>query len=231
MPRQARIDAAGAMHHVIVRGIEKKNIFRDEADREGFLDRLGQIIVESETQCYAWVLMRNHAHLLLQTGVVPVRNVMQRLLTGHAVVFNKKYGRHGQLFQNRYKSILCQEDIYFKELVRYIHVNPVRAGIIRDINGLDEYEWSGHGPGRMGAERSCAEGGRSAGNRRRGGLGARQTTADGESAKYSVLLGAKGVGNEYDRTGKRIRNQPIGGKPMCAEGGKDRNGGNINLAD
>ncbi|WDN90795.1 hypothetical protein BuS5_03766 [Desulfosarcina sp. BuS5] len=69
---------------------------------------------------------------------------MSRLLTGYAVWFNKKYRRYGQLFQNRYKSILCQEDIYLKELVRYIHLNPLRAGLMEDMKSLDKYKWCGH---------------------------------------------------------------------------------------
>lgn len=144
MPRKARIDAAGAFHHIIIRGIERKKIFREDADRTNFLERLSSIVVDTKTQCFAWVLIPNHVHLLLRTGISPIAMVMRRLLTGYAVSFNRKYRRHGQLFQNRYKSILCQEDIYLKELVRYIHLNPLRAGIVSDIKSLDKYEWSGH---------------------------------------------------------------------------------------
>src|SRR5512135_928250 len=107
MPRQARIDMSGALPHLIIRGIERKRIFRDDQDRNSFLDRLGLILVESKTACYAWALLSNHVHLLLRTGQAPLATVMGRLLTGYAVTFNHKYRRHGQLFQNRYKSILC----------------------------------------------------------------------------------------------------------------------------
>ena len=144
MPRQARIDAPGALHHIIVRGIEKKKIFRSEGDRKGFLDRLGDIVSETKTDCFAWALMPNHAHLLLRTGLIPISRVMSRLLTSYAVSFNKKHRRHGQLFQNRYKSILCQEDRYLLELVRYIHLNPLRAGLVEDMKSLDKYPWAGH---------------------------------------------------------------------------------------
>jgi REP element-mobilizing transposase RayT len=144
MPRKARIDAAGAFHHIIVRGIERKKIFRQDADRISFLERLDNIIGDTQTQCFAWALIPNHAHLLLRTGTVSIATIMRRLLTGYAVSFNRKYKRHGQLFQNRYKSILCQEDIYLKELVRYIHLNPLRAGLVPDIKTLDKYPWSGH---------------------------------------------------------------------------------------
>ena len=144
MPRKARIDAPGAVQHVIIRGIEKKDIFRTDADRRNFLKRFGTIVADSETACYAWALMPNHIHLLLRTGLMPISTVMRRLLTGYAVSFNRKYNRHGHLFQNRYKSILCQEDPYLKELVRYIHLNPLRADLVTDMTVLNTYPWSGH---------------------------------------------------------------------------------------
>lgn len=80
MPRQARIDARGALHHIIIRGIERKAIFKDSANRANFLKRLAQIISETDTICYGWVLMRNHVHLLLKTGLAPIASVMRRLL-------------------------------------------------------------------------------------------------------------------------------------------------------
>ncbi|MBW2544342.1 MAG: transposase [Deltaproteobacteria bacterium] len=145
MPRQARIDAPGALHHVISRGIERNKIFRDDADREDFLQRLGKLVEQTETKCYAWALIPNHFHLLLKTGNVPIATVMRRLLTGYAVGYNRRHRRSGHLFQNRYKSILCQEDAYLKELVRYIHLNPLRAGLVDDLSALDEYPYAGHG--------------------------------------------------------------------------------------
>ncbi|MBU4316368.1 MAG: transposase [Proteobacteria bacterium] len=144
MPRQARIDAPGAVHHVIARGIERTAIFRDDQDREVFLKRLGEIITETHTRCFAWALMGNHFHLLLKTGNIPIASIMRRLLTGYAIYFNRRQHRSGHLFQNRYKSILCQEDVYLKELVRYIHLNPLRAKLVNDSNELDRYPYSGH---------------------------------------------------------------------------------------
>ena len=144
MPRQSRIDAPGALHHIIVRGIERGKIFKDDDDRYDFIDKLGIILEETETTCYAWALIPNHFHLLLRTGIVPVATVMRRILTGHAVRFNHRHKRHGHLFQNRYKSILCQEDTYQLELVRYIHLNPLRAKLVDNMNQLDKYRFSGH---------------------------------------------------------------------------------------
>jgi len=118
MPRKARIDLCGvasaktyaprALHHIIVRGINRRKIFFDDCDRDDFLDRLGGILSDSKTACFAWAFMTNHLHLLLRTGVAPIASVMRRLLTGYAVSFNRRHRRHGHLFQNRYKSILCQ---------------------------------------------------------------------------------------------------------------------------
>jgi REP element-mobilizing transposase RayT len=144
MPRKARIDAPGALHHIIIRGIERKAIFKDEADRANFVERLGRVIPETETGCYAWVLMHNHVHLLLKTGLAPIATVMRRLLTGYAVSFNRRHRRHGHLFQNRYKSFLCEESLYLKELLRYIHLNPLRAKVVKDLRLLGKYRWCGH---------------------------------------------------------------------------------------
>jgi REP-associated tyrosine transposase len=120
MPRQSRIDAPGALHHIISRGIERSVIFKDHIDHNHFLDRLGTILKETDTRCFAWALVSNHFHLLLKTGHVPIATVMLRLLTGYVVTYNRRHRRYGHLFQNRYKAILCEEDTYLLELVRYI---------------------------------------------------------------------------------------------------------------
>ena len=85
MPRQARLDAAGALHHIMIRGIERRNIFRNDRDRKDFLDRLAKLLPATKTACYAWVFMQNHAHFLFRTGLVPLATVMRKLLTGYAV--------------------------------------------------------------------------------------------------------------------------------------------------
>jgi hypothetical protein len=89
-------------------------------------------------------MLDTHVHLLLRTGAVPISIFMSRLLTGYAGWFNRKYKRYGQLFQNRYQSILCQEAPYLNELVRYIHLNPLRAGLVKDLKALDSFAWCGH---------------------------------------------------------------------------------------
>jgi REP element-mobilizing transposase RayT len=112
MPRKARVDAPGALHHLIVRGIEHRRIFSDDQDRDNFIKRLGAVITETETFCFAWALIPNHLHLLLRTGKTSLSTVMRRLL--------------------------------LLELVRYIHLNPLRAKLVEDLKDLDKYPYSGH---------------------------------------------------------------------------------------
>ena len=144
MPRLARLDAPDVLHHIMIRGIEGRKIFLDNKDREDFLDRLSNLLPETETLCYAWAFLPNHAHFLFRTGPIPLATLMRRLLTGYVVSFNRRHKRRGHLFQNRYKSIVCQEEIYLRELVRYIHLNPIRARIVHSLPELNRYAYSGH---------------------------------------------------------------------------------------
>ena len=144
MPRRARLDAPGTLHHVIIRGIEKRKIADDDKDRSEFVNRMGGLSIDLNTPIYAWSLMTNHAHILLKSGPSGLPEFMRKLLTGYAINYNKRHRRPGHLFQNRYKSIVCEEDTYFKELVRYIHLNPLRAGLVDRLSKLDWYKWSGH---------------------------------------------------------------------------------------
>ncbi len=145
MPRQARLDAPGTLHHVILRGIEKRRIVDDDGDRQNFVKRLGDLAEETETRIYTWALMTNHAHLLLRSGPSGLPKFMRRFLTGYAVTYNLRHHRHGHLFQNRYHSIVCDEEVYFQELVRYIHLNPLRAHLVGNLSELERYPWCGHG--------------------------------------------------------------------------------------
>jgi REP element-mobilizing transposase RayT len=132
------------LQHVIARGIERRDIFLDDEDRFSFRDRLSHLLEKTSTRCFAWALMSNHFHLLLMPTTTPLSTLMRRLLTGYAVVFNRKYNRSGHLFQNRYKSIVCEEETYLLELTRYIHLNPVRAGLVPAVEELERYPWAGH---------------------------------------------------------------------------------------
>lgn len=144
MPRLARLDAPGVLHHVMGRGIERNDIFLNNKDRNDFINRLSLLVDESATEVYAWTLMPNHFHLLLKTKNRSLSSSMRKLLTGYVVNYNRRHKRYGHLFQNRYKSIVCQEDAYLMELVRYIHLNLLRGGLVKDMNGLNRSPWSGH---------------------------------------------------------------------------------------
>ena len=130
---------------MMVRGMEGCPIFLDDQDRQEFVSRISQLVEMTGTKVLAWTLMDNHLHLLIISGSQGISKFMRRLLTGHAVRYNLKYHRSGHLFQNRYKSIVCEEDPYLLELVRYIHLNPLRAGNVKGMEELDRYPWCGHG--------------------------------------------------------------------------------------
>ena len=144
MPHGPRLDEPGALHHVVARGIERACIFRRDRDRSDFLERLATVTVESAAGLLAWSLIPNHFHLLWRSAHVELSRAMQRLLGGHATVYNRRYRRAGHLFQNRFKSTLVDEHGYLLELVRYVHLNPLRAGLVKDLAALDQYQWSGH---------------------------------------------------------------------------------------
>ncbi len=144
MPRQPRLDIPGLVHHVMARGIEGREIFRDDRDRETFLERLGEVVTAAGARVYAWCLLPNHFHLLVRPEDRSLSWMMRRVMTGHAVRFNLRHERKGHVFQNRYKSIVVEEEPYFLELVRYIHLNAARAGLVESPEELDRYPYAGH---------------------------------------------------------------------------------------
>jgi len=144
MPRQPRLDAPGTLHHVMVRGIERTTIFRDDRDRTDFVGRLTALVEAGAWTVYAWALLPNHAHLLVRTGARPLARTMRSFLTGYAGAFNRRHKRVGHLFQNRYKSIVVEEESYLLELVRSLHLNPLRAKVVADLRALDRFPWTGH---------------------------------------------------------------------------------------
>lgn len=144
MPRGPRIDFPGAIHHVYARGIEKRNIFLEDIDRDSFLHRVGANLTRWGMKCPAWSLMPNHFHLLLQSDKGSLPSFMRCLLTGYSKYFNERHKRVGHLFQNRYKSPIVDKEKYFFDVVKYIHLNPLRSKIVRSIAELEEYPWTGH---------------------------------------------------------------------------------------
>jgi REP element-mobilizing transposase RayT/AraC-like DNA-binding protein len=144
MPRKARVTVVGAVHHIMSRGIEGKKIFFDDEDRNFFLNHLENLLVKTGYLLYAWCLMENHYHLLIRVNDYPLGAAMRALNGRYAQYFRKKGGTRGYLFQDRYKSIVTQDQHYIEEMVRYIHLNPIRAGLCSTIEELDTYSWSGH---------------------------------------------------------------------------------------
>lgn len=145
MPRGPRVDAPGLVHHVIQRGVERRTTFADDADRLDYLERLDRILVEEGIHCFAWALMPNHVHLVLQTSARPLSVAMQRIGTGYSLHFNRRHDRTGHLVQNRFKSRPACDDGDVMTLIRYVHANPLRAGIVATIDALGRFPWCGHG--------------------------------------------------------------------------------------
>lgn len=127
------------------RGLDGTSLFLDDEDRAVFLELCHTNSKKVPFTCYAWCLMDNHFHLLLRPHGDYLSTIMRRLNSNYARYFNKKRSRRGYLFQDRYKSLATQEFWYFKELIRYIHLNPLRAGVVSNLNELAHYPWCGHG--------------------------------------------------------------------------------------
>ncbi|MFW6244545.1 MAG: transposase, partial [Fibrobacterota bacterium] len=145
MPRTNRIEAPGALAHIMAHCIEGKNLFIDDQDRNEFLSRLANYLNITGYKCFAWTLMDTHFHLLVQTNHLPMAMLMQPLNSGYARYYNKRHGRRGYLFQDRFKSVLCQDQNYAAQLIKYIHLNPLRAGMVKSLEQLGNWTWCGHG--------------------------------------------------------------------------------------
>lgn len=144
MPRRGRLHIPGGCYHVMGRGLERRHIFEKPVDKKDFLSRFGENLQRQNAQCLAWAIMPNHYHLLIRAGTQPLRKLMAPVLGGFAGGYNRRYRRCGYVFQNRFTSILCDENSYLLELVRYIHLNPLRAKIVDSISELGKYPWTGH---------------------------------------------------------------------------------------
>ena len=142
MPRHPRVHAQGLLYHVMARGNDGRKVFLKDSDFEAFLNGLAAARKRYPFYLYAYVLMSNHFHLLLEVQRASTARVLQSLLTGYARRFNRTHRHRGHLFQGRYHAIVCDRESYLLELVRYIHLNPVRAKMVQQPG---EWQWSGHG--------------------------------------------------------------------------------------
>jgi putative transposase len=141
MARALRIEYPGAFYHVTSRGNERKDVFKSRKDRQQFLSYLESSVVRYGAVIHAYCLMSNHYHLLLETPNGNLSQIMRHINGAYTTYFNVKRKRAGHLFQGRYKAILVEADEYATELSRYIHLNPVRAGIVANP---EAYEWSSY---------------------------------------------------------------------------------------
>lgn len=142
MPRKPREKSATGIYHIMMRGINRQNIFEDEEDHLKFMQTLEKYKDKSGYYIYAYCLMGNHVHILLMVGVEPLEQVMRRICGSYVYWYNKKYQRIGNLFQDRFKSEVVENDNYFLTVLRYIHQNPLKAGLVKDI---EQYQWSSIG--------------------------------------------------------------------------------------
>ena len=142
MPRQRRIEYEGAIYHVMARGNRREDIVYDDADRERFVETLAEVVEKSGWVLYAWVLMDNHYHFLFKTPEANLVQGMRWFQNTWTRRFNHRHQLWGHLFGGRYKAILVEDGAYLTRLVHYIHLNPVRAGLVKKRDGLEQYEWS-----------------------------------------------------------------------------------------
>jgi len=141
MARRPRVFAPEVLYHVIVRGNHRQVTFRTPADYQAYLERLARYLSQCQVRLWAYCLMPNHVHLLAETGNQPLSTFMQRLQQSYTMYFNRTHRKVGHLFQGRYKAIICDKDAYLLTLIRYLHLNPVRAKLVKQP---DAYPYSGH---------------------------------------------------------------------------------------
>jgi putative transposase len=139
------MDAPGTLHHVWDRGMERSAIFRDDSDRFDLRNRMAAIFPECGAAVPAWAFLDNHVHFLVRTGPVPLSTLLQRILTGYARGFNKRHDRTGYVFQGSFQSKPVRDDAHLMTLIRYVHRNPLAAGIVPTLDQLARYRWCGHG--------------------------------------------------------------------------------------
>ena len=140
MARRPRLFAAGVLYHVIVRGNQRQKTFTAESDYQAYIERLARYRKKYDYVLHAYCLMPNHVHLLVESSQQPLAKFMQGLQQSYSQYFNRRHRKTGHVFEGRYKAILCQKDQYLLQLIRYIHLNPVRAGMVRSPK---RYRYSG----------------------------------------------------------------------------------------
>lgn len=141
MPRYARKKSQNGIYHIMLRGINRQDIFEDDEDRQRLVETIKHYKTVSRYEIYGYCLMSNHVHLLLVEKEEPLSLVIKRISGSYVYWYNRKYGRLGHLFQERYKSEVVENEGYFLTVLRYIHQNPVKAGLSKKIG---EFKWSSY---------------------------------------------------------------------------------------
>lgn len=141
LPRDARNSSSTGIYHIMLRGINRQDIFGDEEDIERLLETIKKYKEVSQYQIYAYCVMSNHIHMLIKETEDSISNIIKRISSSYVFWYNKKYERCGHLFQERFKSEAVENDEYFLTVVRYIHQNPIKAGVVK---GISDYKWSSY---------------------------------------------------------------------------------------
>jgi len=141
MPRTAREKSRSGIYHIMIRGINRQNLFEDDQDRQKFIETLAFYKEKCGYMIYAYCLMSNHVHLLIHERTEPLSHFIKRISSSYVYYYNRKYDRCGHLFQERFKSEIVEEETYFLTVLRYIHQNPIKANIVK---ALEEYKWSSY---------------------------------------------------------------------------------------
>ena len=134
----------GKIHHIMAHALDGMKLFRDKQDRRVFLNLFAEGLKKTRFRCYGWSLMNNHYHLVVRTNELHLSELMRTLNSRYAKYYNKKYKRRGYLFRDRYRSIVAGDQRYAMELLRYVHLNPIRAKVCRSMKELAVYPWTGH---------------------------------------------------------------------------------------
>ncbi len=144
MGRRVRLDQTDSLHHVMTRTVERRPLFEDDTDRVAFLDAFSRVCSLTGTRILAWALMGTHVHLLVRCAEYPLSGYMQQILSSYARFFNRRHDRTGHLFEDRFRSILVNDESYLLSVIRYIHLNPVASGMLDSVEALGKYPWTGH---------------------------------------------------------------------------------------